>query len=164
MKKGPRSPCQSGGCENGPRKAGRAEDLERGEFRGAARGGSQQGLPARTRKKDSMSESVPLSPSPLKSGEPQAGQQAPPRQAKKASMSASLPTSPSPLKSAVHVGGLPRFSVHRTMLPVSPPPQSSTISCQVPALFSPANAASGFSDFHVPHTLYRPSLESLVPS
>src|SRR5882724_1702738 len=48
-----------------------------------------------------MSASVPVSPSPLKSAEPQVGQQLPARQAKKASMSASVAVSPSRLKSAV---------------------------------------------------------------
>ncbi len=60
----------------------------------------QHGPPAKTRKKASMSASVPRSPSLLKSALKQWAQQFPPRQAKNASMSASVPTSPSPLKSA----------------------------------------------------------------
>src|SRR4051812_13955636 len=62
-------------------------------------GQGQQGWPASTRKKDSMSASVPKSPSPLKSAESHAGQQKPAKQRKNASMSASVPTSPSWLKS-----------------------------------------------------------------
>src|SRR5262245_65261575 len=61
----------------------------------------QQAPPARTRKKDSMSASVPVSPSPLKSAEAQVGQQVPARQAKKVWMSRSVPVSPSLLKSAL---------------------------------------------------------------
>ena len=69
-----------------------------GALSGAARArrwNAQQDPPASTRKKDSMSASVPMSPSPLKSAVPQVTQQLPPRQAKKASMSASVPRSPS---------------------------------------------------------------------
>src|SRR4051794_35714366 len=66
---------------------------------------AQHGPPASTRKKLSMSASAPTSPSPLKSGEPQAAQQLPARQAKNASMSASVAVSPSPLKSALQVRG-----------------------------------------------------------
>src|SRR5262245_43960740 len=46
-----------------------------------------------------MSESVPTSPSPLKSQVPQEEQHEPARHAKNASMSWSVPTSPSPSKS-----------------------------------------------------------------
>ncbi len=51
-----------------------------------------------------MSASVAVSPSLLKSAEPQVGQQLPARQAKKASMSASVAESPSLSKSAVQLG------------------------------------------------------------
>src|SRR5215471_7498650 len=64
----------------------------------------QQGPPASTRKNASMSASVPVSPSPLKSALPQVSQQLPARHAKKASISASVPVSPSPLKSALPQG------------------------------------------------------------
>src|SRR5262245_13213006 len=63
----------------------------------------QQAPPARTRKKASMSASVPVSPSELKSAllvQGAAGQ-VPARHAKKASMSESVPVSPSQLKSAL---------------------------------------------------------------
>src|ERR1051325_399865 len=63
----------------------------------------QQGPPPRTLKKEAMSSSVPMSPSPLKSAVEAhgGGGQDPERQAKKAEMSASVPRSPSQLKSAV---------------------------------------------------------------
>src|SRR3954447_15039316 len=70
-------------------------------------GAAQQFPPASTRKKLSMSASVPVSPSALKSAEPLHGAagQVPARQRKNASMSASVPMSPSQLKSALpHVG------------------------------------------------------------
>src|SRR5881394_1240970 len=81
------------------------DQIPSNENRGARQPGrrteiSQQGPPASTRKKLSMSASVATSPSPLKSADPQPGQQFPARQAKKASMSASVAVSPSPLKSA----------------------------------------------------------------
>src|ERR1051325_5174382 len=61
----------------------------------------QQLLPLSTRKNASMSESVPTSPSQLKSAfGGQVAQQFPPRQLKKFSMSRSVPTSPSRLKSS----------------------------------------------------------------
>src|SRR5437016_2681953 len=68
---------------------------------------AQQLPPASTRKNASMSASVAVSPSPLKSAEPQVGQQLPPMQAKKASMSASVPDSPSLLKSLLPQHGWP---------------------------------------------------------
>src|ERR1051325_6376652 len=63
----------------------------------------QQAPPPSTRKKLSMSASVPMSPSALKSALAWQGAagQAPARHEKKASMSASVPTSPSQLKSAL---------------------------------------------------------------
>jgi Lipid A 3-O-deacylase (PagL) len=63
----------------------------------------QQVPPPSTRKKASMSVSVPRSPSPLKSAVlgQGAGGQVPARHAKNASMSASVPRSPSQLKSAL---------------------------------------------------------------
>src|SRR5258708_4782845 len=53
-----------------------------------------------TRKNASMSASVAVSPSPLKSAESQVAQQLPAMQRKKSSMSASVAVSPSLLKSA----------------------------------------------------------------
>ena len=72
--------------------------------------------PASTRKNASMSASVAVSPSPLKSAElvQGAGGKLPARQEKKnASMSASVPVSPSQLKSALRRSG-------RTMVSVAP--------------------------------------------
>src|SRR4051812_5328000 len=65
--------------------------------------GYQQFPPPSTRKKASMSASVPTSPSALKSAEFAHGASGhvPDRHAKNASMSPSVPTSPSQLKSAV---------------------------------------------------------------
>src|ERR1044071_278260 len=67
------------------------------------RGAGQQGPPARTRKKASISASVPKSPSALKSAllVQGSGGHVPARQEKNASMSASVPRSPSQLKSAL---------------------------------------------------------------
>src|SRR5262245_33109406 len=67
----------------------------------------QQCPPASTRKKASMSASVPISPSLLKSASLSQGGlgQVPAMQAKKASISASVPMSPSQLKSALPQGG-----------------------------------------------------------
>src|SRR5262249_40882267 len=80
--------------ENAARRAG-----PRGESERFVR--VQQGPPPRTRKKLSMSASVPMSPSWLKSAELVQGGwgQVPAMHRKKASMSASVPTSPSQLKS-----------------------------------------------------------------
>lgn len=72
----------------------------RARGRDAKQSDGQQAPPPKTLKKLSMSESVPVSPSPLKSALPQVAQQLPERQAKKAPMSASVPRSPSSLKSA----------------------------------------------------------------
>src|SRR5205814_8836819 len=77
---------------------------------------SQHGPPPSTLKNDSMSASVPISPSALKSAEPQVLQQLPPRQAKKASMSASVPMSPLPSKSAVLQLGWKRSEEHTSEL------------------------------------------------
>src|SRR5262245_6172659 len=64
--------------------------------------GYQHVPPASTRKKASMSASVPTSPSPLKSAVEAHGAEGhvPARQAKKLSISASVPTSPSQSKTA----------------------------------------------------------------
>src|SRR6185436_7389423 len=61
----------------------------------------QHDPPASTRKKLSMSASVAVSPSLLKSAAPHAAQQFPARHAKNASMSWSVPETVSPSKSAV---------------------------------------------------------------
>src|SRR3954468_10973159 len=63
----------------------------------------QHAPPPSTRKNDSISASVPMSPSALKSAELVQGAPGhePERQAKKASMSESVPMSPSQLKSAL---------------------------------------------------------------
>src|SRR5262245_33499675 len=76
----------------------------------------QQGPPERTRKKLSMSESVPVAPSPVKSAVlvPGAAGQEPERQAKNDSMSESVPTAPSQLKSAV-----PQVGVLGTGMPAT---------------------------------------------
>src|SRR5690349_24057883 len=71
--------------------------------------------PARTLKKASMSASVPVSPSALKSAELVQGAagQLPARHAKKDSMSASVPVSPSQLKSAEPQRWPPKTLVNR---------------------------------------------------
>src|SRR3954463_10064445 len=79
----------------------------------------QHSPPASTRKKLSISASVPKSPSLLKSADPHEAQQFPAKHAKNASMSASVPISPSPLKSELQHGPAGAYRTRQMLAPRS---------------------------------------------